>query len=149
VHLEFVNGDEEGEGQWQLSCREATVPRALALGMTRQLTLLARVELKPRASSNRSSHSSGNFAALVRATTAGKRWFDASFVGYPSSRNTLQRYRAEAARTVMWQLAGFGDWRNATPDDADRAAVTACHEHFGNGGWLGERFAALEELLKR
>ncbi|MEZ6037638.1 MAG: HEAT repeat domain-containing protein [Planctomycetota bacterium] len=141
--------NERKQKQWHLSCEQTTVPRELALGMTRQLRLLARLELQLRADEPETWWSSGDFAAAVRLQAHGEPWFEASFVGYPMGNNVPERYRAQAASHVLYQLARRATWQEATPDEGDRAAVASRRKACGGSGWSGERLTALEELLRR
>ncbi|MCB9878873.1 MAG: hypothetical protein H6835_14860 [Planctomycetes bacterium] len=141
--------DERRTIEYHLVCEEATVPRQLALGMARQLAVLRRMQLEPKQGDRQPWTRTGTFLVDVQAHADGEDVLYASHLGGIASTNVTTRFRAEAARNVLLRLGARSEWTARVPDAADRAAVDAERQRYGEITWIGEHLTRLEELLKR
>jgi hypothetical protein len=119
---------------------EATIPRARAREVVRQLAALGRMTLREKQPQPRRSwHGSGNFHARVRVAAGDRVLLDAAFTGYPGSSTTSQRFRAEAAVAVLREALAEVEWTPRATRRQDGPADT---------WWVEERLQTIATGLR-
>ena len=134
---------------YELQTESLVLPRARALDMTRQLQVLARLELKLRSGEPETWMSSANFFSAVRLHVGERQVLDAKFADYARGDNVLQRFRAEAARNVLFEATRGFEWKQRAPVTADLDAVVAMRrrDKGDQSWWIDRRLQGLLDAL--
>lgn len=129
--------------------RTTMLTRDRAMALARQLAVLGRMRLAPRARQQNGLFSSGDFFARVRVSVGADTLLDATFGGYPASDNTPDRLQPQAAIAILFEALADATWTERAATADERAAVDARSREIvaQQPEWAAARLQQLRSLL--